>query len=94
MITYRVWHREETLERLVGASTSIDEALRILDVHSGPQEFAYITLTWSSPTSRTRTYFLVNSLDGNLTTKDYRSAVRKLLRRPKWYYNGVKSATS
>ena len=92
MLTYRIWHRERKLERLVGSSTDLGEALELLEVHSGPQEYAYITLTWKIEGVPTKTYFLINSVNGQLTMKDYRAAVWKLLRRRPWYYNGANYA--
>jgi len=75
-ITYRVWHRERKLSRLIRATVSTDEVLRVVEVYGGKNEYVFVTYTWLE-----RTFFLLNSLDGEISPIDYRAAVAKLLRQ-------------
>ena len=75
MITYRVWHRERKLSRMIRETTSVDEVDRVVEAYGGKNEYVFVTMTWYK-----RTYFLLNSIDGKVSMTDYRQAVAKLLR--------------
>lgn len=72
---YRVWTQRSDLQRMVLQTEDITEAVeRVKEVPK--QAFGYVTVTWYK-----KTYFLINQVNGTLTTTDYRDAVKHLLRR-------------
>ena len=73
-ITYMVWNRYRSLQKLELQTTNIDLALAQLESLVGKKKYAYIYYV----VGRTFTY-LCGSLDNKWSRKDWRMAVKLLL---------------
>ena len=82
-ITYSVWNRERNLERLVLRTEDINEAMVTLESLAGKKHFAYIYYSFNG-----NQYFLCCILDNKFSRRDFRVAVRKLM-RPKGLRQGL-----
>ena len=82
-VTYLVWNRERKGEQLVLRTTDIDEAMEAMVEYSGKKKFSYIYYSFEG-----NQYFLCCLLDNKFSRRDFRVAVRKLM-RPKALRQGL-----
>jgi len=84
-ITYSVWKCASKWEQLVLRTEDINEAMTAMEVLAGKKKFAYIYYSFDGDS-----HFLCCSLDNRFSRKDFRVAVRKLM-RPKVLRQGFKA---
>ena len=74
-ITYSVWHYEKrpTLTRQIRRTEDLEEVERVVAAYEGKGEYVFVTYNWDG-----KNFFLLNSLDGVRSTRDYRRSVAKI----------------
>jgi len=82
-ITYSVWERARKWEQMVLRTEDINEAMVTMEALAGKKKFAYIYYSFEG-----NQYFLCCILDNKFSRRDFRVAVRKLM-RPKGLRQGL-----